>query len=532
VSLTALSLIVVVALSQQTVTRAGPEQDPVIAESLLPLNVGIAVATDASVTIPLGVAMETASVESALQVLPGQRAQVSWNEDHATLTLTPEHLWRTDESYLVLIPASSVTADGSTLRAARRFSFTTQTAPVVTDFQVRLATADPPAPQIDAPGAPAVVLDGATEAEAPPIRTAQAVSQPPTRTASRVSATSFISIGFSDQMDAADVEDHFVISPQVAGDLSWSGDDLLFRPAERLVAGERYTVSLVGAHDRAGNVLGGKGNFSFLVKPGAQLVTTAPKLGASDVDPAAVEMWFSQPMDVAAAGAAFRLTDSSTGAAVDGRVDWDRAGTQMTFAPDSTLAAGTVYEATFEPVARDADGNPVSMAWSFTTLAAPVPATPSTRVAPVVTPPAPVTPPPAPASSAAEYAVNQINASRAAYGFGPVVLDDSISAVAYAHAYDQAVNGYFSHTGLNGSTRESRLLAGGIGFGWSGENQCYLVGRSDVATLDWCHATFMAEPYPGGFNHIANVLNPNAQRVGVGIAQVGGKIVVVWDFTD
>ena len=122
--------------------------------------------------------------------------------------------------------------------------------------------------------------------------------------------------------------------------------------------------------------------------------------------------------------------------------------------------------------------------------------------------------------------------ARAAYGFAPVVLDASISAVAYAHAYDQAANGYFSHTGRNGSTRESRLRAGGVSFGWSGENQCYHVGMSVQATLDWCHAQFMAEPYPGQWNHIANILNPNAHRLGVGIANVGGRIVIVWDFTD
>jgi hypothetical protein len=58
------------------------------------------------------------------------------------------------------------------------------------------------------------------------------------------------------------------------------------------------------------------------------------------------------------------------------------------------------------------------------------------------------------------------------------------------------------------------------------------VGRSVIATLDWCHAAFMSEPYPGQFNHIANVLNPNATRVGVGIAQVGSKIVIVWDYTN
>lgn len=523
ISLTALSLMVVMGLSQQAATQAGPEQAPLVAETLLPRNVGIAVATNASITIPFDAAMDPASVESALQVLPGQRAQISWNEDHTALSLSPDGLWRTDASYLVVIPASSRTADGTTLRTARRLSFTTQTAPSVTDFQVRLATADLPVSEVNGSGATA-------------IDTTQAASQPPTRTATRVSATSFISIGFSDQMDMADVEEHFVISPQVDGDLSWSNGDLVFTPAERLVAGGRYTISLVGAHDPAGNVLGGKANFSFIVKAGALLITTAPKLGAGETEPASVEMWFSQPMDTQATGAAFSLTDSSTGAAVDGRLDWDEGGTQITFAPDATLAAGTTFEVAFGEGARDADGNPVSMAWSFTTRAAPesnpaAVATPSTPSAPVARP-APVVPPPAPASSAADYAVNQINASRAAYGFGPVVLDASISAVAYAHAYDQAVNGYFSHTGLDGSTRESRLRAGGIGFGWSGENQCYIVGRTDVATLDWCHATFMAEPYPGQFNHIANVLNPNARRVGVGVAQVGSKIVVVWDFTD
>ena len=141
-------------------------------------------------------------------------------------------------------------------------------------------------------------------------------------------------------------------------------------------------------------------------------------------------------------------------------------------------------------------------------------------------------PPAAPATTLAGYALNQVNAARAAYGFGPLVLDASISAVAASHAMDQAVNGYFSHYGLDGSTRETRLRRGGVSFGWSGENQCYLVGRSQQATLNWCHAQFMAEPYPGQWNHIANILNPNARRMGVGIAQVGSKIVIVWDFAD
>jgi uncharacterized protein YkwD len=113
-----------------------------------------------------------------------------------------------------------------------------------------------------------------------------------------------------------------------------------------------------------------------------------------------------------------------------------------------------------------------------------------------------------------------------------VVLDASISAVAAAHAWDQARNGYFSHYSTDGRTREDRLRAGGVSFGWSGENLCYRVGLSEQSTLDWCHSQFMAEPYPGQWNHIANILNPNARRMGVGIANVGGRIVITWNFTD
>ena len=549
VALAALSLIVVIALGQQAATQAGPEQPRPVAASILPQSVGAAVSTDRSITIPFDVGMDPASVEVALRLLPGPApVQLAWNSDRTALTLTPDGRWRTDASYLVVIGATSRTADGATLSEPRRFAFTTESAPAIAGVEVRLATADlPPAEEtgLTTRGASAVVLDDATEAAvAGGSEGMQVASQPPTSTPRRVSATSPIKIAFSDPMDTADVEDHFVITPHVDGALSWSGGDLVFTPTDRLVAGARYTISLIGSHDRTGNLLGGKGNVSFIVKPAAQLLTTAPKPGATDAEPATVEMWFSQPMDLRAAGSAFAVTDASTGSAIDGRLDWDETGTRLSFVPDAALAAGSTIEVAFGEGARDADGNLVGMAWSFTTPAAPAPepapsaaAPPAGTAPPAAAPPPassapPPAPPPAPAASAAGHAVNQINASRAAYGFGPVVLDAAISAVAYAHAYDQAINGYFSHTGLNGSTRESRLRAGGIGFGWSGENQCYLVGRSVIATLDWCHSAFMAEPYPGHWNHIANVLNPNARRVGVGIAQVGSKIVVVWDFTD
>ena len=93
-----------------------------------------------------------------------------------------------------------------------------------------------------------------------------------------------------------------------------------------------------------------------------------------------------------------------------------------------------------------------------------------------------------------EFALWQINQARANHGFAPLRLDAAVSAVASSHAWDMLNNGYFSHTGRNGSTIAGRLRAGGVSFSWSGENICYYNGLGLRGTLEWCHATFMSEP--------------------------------------
>ena len=528
VSLAALSFTLVIAFSQQEPIQAAPEQAPLMPESLLPQNVGIAVATDDTVTIPFDAAMAPASVESALQVLPDQKVELSWNEDHTALTIAPERLWRADARYLVVVAESSATAGGNMLRSARRFSFTTETAPTVTDFQVRLAIADLPATAdllatevMAASDTPSVrsLTPGAQRAE-------DAASQPPTRTVKQVSATSSISISFTDEMDTADVEAHFAISPEVAGELAWTAGDLVFTPTERLQPAVRYTISLVGSHDLAGNTLGGKGNFSFIVQRGAQLMRTVPTLNASDVEPSVVEMWFSSPMDVDATNEAFALTDSSTGELVGGHLNWNEEQTQLIFSPDRAFAGGRAFDIAFAAGARDADGNPVETSWTFTSTATPNAAAQSVTSAGF----APMIGAPAPSSSLVGYALNQINAARAAYGFAPLWLDAGMTAAATAHAWDQVSYGYYSHTSRNGASLYGRLAAAGVGFSIASENQCHYYGMSATDTLNWCNGAFMGEPYPGLWNHIANILNPRWTRVGVGIGDNGSHVVITWDF--
>ena len=533
-SLTALSFTFVIALSQQAapVTQAGPEATPRGPESLLPQALGVGIATDAAIRIPFDSPMDAASVEAAVQVLPEHDLRVAWNADATELSITPTNRWRTDEKYLVVVGPEARGANGSELGVARRYAFTTETATAVRDFQVRLVAAT------DTPIVPETAGDSALFSQIAG-RTTPGASQPPTETAAGVSATSSISIAFSSPMDEKDTEEHFTITPEVEGTLSWDDGDLVFSPTGRLDSGARYSISVTGAHDAEGNVIDGKANFSFVVQDGAQVTKTSPEHEAMNIDPEHVDVWVSQPMDVAATTAAFTMTDTNTGEPFAGEVSWNEAGTQLVYTPDVAWTPGHTYGVTLADGARDADGNAVSSDWYFTTTppAAPTRTEVTTRAtAPPSggggSSPRPVVPPPGPATSLAGYALNQVNAARAAYGFAPLVLDSAISAVAASHAYDQAANGYFSHTGRNGSTRDSRLRAGGVSYSFSGENQCYYVGMSQQATLDWCHAQFMAEPYPGHWNHIANILDPRFTRMGVGIATVGGRTVITWDFTD
>ena len=110
----------------------------------------------------------------------------------------------------------------------------------------------------------------------------------------------------------------------------------------------------------------------------------------------------------------------------------------------------------------------------------------------------------------------------------------ALSAVANEHAWDMLRNNYFSHTSIDGRTKEDRLRNAGISFGWNGENICYSYdsARSPIDVLNWCHSQFMSEPYPGYANHIGNILGAHYTKIGIGIAVSGAKVYVTWDFTD
>ena len=502
VAVTALTIVVLAARQGQSEATPQPaSQAPV---SILPANVGIGIATNHGVSLVFAQPMDPSSVASSLQLYPEATTALSWSSDARHLTVSPAPRWQTDERYVVVIPASAQLANGSVLGAAVRYSFTTSTAPTVSAFSVHR----------DPQGA-------ASKWPAQDQFLAPDPSQVPADTTSGASATATVNVTFSAAMNRAEVERSFLITPSVPGTLSWGGTTLTFTPSVRLNPSTRYAVAIVGVHDVAGNQLSGDIAFSFTIASRASVTKVTPANGAKGVAPRTVKVWFSSAVDPDATGAAFRLVDTSAKAAVSGKLSWNADRTQLSYEARSALAKGHRFEIRILKGARDADGNPLSAAYAFTTKAAAPVHRADVR---------PVYSAPAPSGSVQAYALALINASRRAFGFAPLVLDARLSAVASAHAWDQIRYGYFSHVSRDGSTYRDRITAAGISFSHAGENQCEDYG-SITHAISWCHSYMMSEPYPGVWNHIANILDPNFTRVGFGYGQGSdGRLVMTWDF--
>ncbi len=496
----ALSLALAAAVSAGGAAQAGLTTILPTPSSILPVAVGMGIGTGDAVSVAFDHTMDAASVESALSIAPFHAVNLQWSEDGRELRIFPDGLWSPDARYAVVVGGGARTAEGALLGSPARFSFTTQTAPRITDFGLHF---------VAEPAAGAAALDAGTDAVGPP-----------PNTASGVSAGTAIQISFSAPMNQGEVERAFVLSPAVPGTFHWDGSVLTFTPIERLASNARYAVSLLGVHDLAGNPLGGDASFSFTTRPGAQLVQSTPTADAKGISTKAIGLWFSQPVDPASVAAALRVSDRNTGATLTGTVTWNSTNTQLAFTPARALAGGHRFDVSLAEGAVDADGNAVTASLTFTTKAAAVARPRSVAVRP--------------ASSLVGYALNQVNAARASYGLPPLVLSSALSAVANEHSWDMLTNGYFSHTSIDGRTKEDRLRNAGISFGWNGENICYSYNsaRSPTDVLNWCQSQFMSEPYPGYANHIGNILSTHYHKIGIGIAVSGAKVYVTWDFTD
>ncbi len=213
-ALAGLALAVALGFSLQDAV-AGPNPDPLTSTTILPANIGVGIVSTDAVVVSFDEPMDPASVEANLVLRPATEMQTTWSADHRTVTLRPSGRWQTDRRYLVTVAASAKLAQGGDLGEDRALSFTTQTAPSVSEFEVRLLS-DHAQPQVNRrqPGSAIAydIADGAVLGDTPLI-------DAPVDTLDDASAQTGIRIAFTARMNRADVEARFNIQPRVRGSI-------------------------------------------------------------------------------------------------------------------------------------------------------------------------------------------------------------------------------------------------------------------------------------------------------------------------
>jgi uncharacterized protein YkwD len=108
----------------------------------------------------------------------------------------------------------------------------------------------------------------------------------------------------------------------------------------------------------------------------------------------------------------------------------------------------------------------------------------------------------------------------------PLQWDPRLAAVARSHSEEMAATGTFSHRGADGSLPMNRVSKAGIHWLATGEN------IAKAGSTAQAEALFMNEPkfQP---NHRGNILDPNYNRVGIGIARASdGSIYITQEFAE
>ncbi|MFI1961794.1 sigma-70 family RNA polymerase sigma factor [Streptomyces althioticus] len=113
---------------------------------------------------------------------------------------------------------------------------------------------------------------------------------------------------------------------------------------------------------------------------------------------------------------------------------------------------------------------------------------------------------PAPAGGPAAQVLALTNAQRAQAGCAPVKIDDRLARAAQAHSEDMSANGYFSHTGRNGSNFADRARAQGHPS----------PGAENIARGQGSAASVM-DAWMNSPGHRANILNCSLTSLGVGV---------------
>jgi uncharacterized protein YkwD len=120
---------------------------------------------------------------------------------------------------------------------------------------------------------------------------------------------------------------------------------------------------------------------------------------------------------------------------------------------------------------------------------------------------------PNPGPSLEQQVVDRVNLERTAVGCQPLTVDARLVQAASNHSSDMATNNYFSHTGSDGSTFGSRIVATGYNYRMAGENIAAGAATAEAVMEMWLNSP----------PHRANMLNCGYVHIGVGHAYSAGS---------
>lgn len=112
-----------------------------------------------------------------------------------------------------------------------------------------------------------------------------------------------------------------------------------------------------------------------------------------------------------------------------------------------------------------------------------------------------------------------VNQARVRHGLAPIARAAELDVAAERHSRDMAINGFFSHTGSDGSNAGQRANAAGyFWYAW-GENIAAGFPTAAAVMEAWMNS-------PG---HRANILQPIFQEIGIAVVQqAGSRYGVYW----
>jgi hypothetical protein len=104
--------------------------------------------------------------------------------------------------------------------------------------------------------------------------------------------------------------------------------------------------------------------------------------------------------------------------------------------------------------------------------------------------------------------IDLVNVERVVQGLHPLTADDNLATSARDHSEDMGLQGYFSHTSLDGRSVPDRITAAGYSFNTYGEN---IAGGQPTPEA-------VIDAWMASSGHRANILNPIFCDIGVGYA--------------